>query len=116
VDIQNILKQLRGQRDRIARAISALESGTRRRGRPAKQSQQTVSGRKAHRGMSVAARARIAAAKKAWWAKQKRGAKPTAAKKATAHKKASGRKGMSAAARKRLSDLMKARWVARKKQ
>jgi hypothetical protein len=62
--------------------------------------------------MSPAARARIAAAKKAWWAKQK-GKGP---KRATpVSKKSSARKPMSAAMRKKLSALMKARWAERKK-
>jgi hypothetical protein len=64
--------------------------------------------------MSAAARAKIAAAQRARWAKQK-GQSPAKQTK-TASKKASGRKGMSPAARKRLSALMKARWAARKKQ
>ena len=67
--------------------------------------------------MSAAARARISAAQRARWAKQKGQA---TAKKATGPKKtakkAGGRKGMSAASRKRLSELMKKRWAERKRQ
>jgi hypothetical protein len=63
--------------------------------------------------MSPAARARIAAAKKAWWAKQK--AKPEPKKVAPVLKKSTGRKPMSAAMRKKLSAMMKARWAAAKK-
>lgn len=62
--------------------------------------------------MSAAARARIAAAKKAWWAKQK----GQAVKAVVPKKAAPKRKPMSPAARKKLSALMKARWAARKKQ
>jgi hypothetical protein len=63
--------------------------------------------------MSPAARARIGAAKKAWWAKQKGKSGP---KKDTAvSKKTTGRKPMSAAMRSKLSALMKARWAAKKK-
>jgi hypothetical protein len=63
--------------------------------------------------MSAAARARIGAAKKAWWAKQKGklGPKKTVA----VSKKATGRRPMSAAKRKKLSAMMKARWAARKR-
>jgi hypothetical protein len=62
--------------------------------------------------MSPAARARIAAAKKAWWAKRKGKSRP---KKVTAvSKKTTGRKPMSAAMRKKLSAMMKARWAAKK--
>ncbi len=63
--------------------------------------------------MSAAARAKIAAAQRARWAKQKGNAAPKSAK--TAAKKSAGGGGMSPAARKRLSALMKARWAARKK-
>ena len=55
------------------------------------------------RKMSAAARAKIAAAQKARWAKQ-RGVKPG---KATAKRK----RKMSAAARRRLAQLAKARWA-----
>jgi hypothetical protein len=63
--------------------------------------------------MSAAARTRISAAKKAWWAKQK--GNPGLKKGAAVSKKAKGRPPMSAAARKKLSALMKARWAERKK-
>jgi hypothetical protein len=63
--------------------------------------------------MSAAARARIATAKKAWWAKQK--GKSTAKKHTLVAKKSAGRRHMSAAARKKLSELMKARWAEKKR-
>jgi hypothetical protein len=63
--------------------------------------------------MSASARARIGAAKKVWWAKQK--GKPEPKKVAPVSKKSAGRKPMSAAAKKRLSELMKARWAQKKK-
>ena len=63
--------------------------------------------------MSAAARAKIAAAKKAWWAKQK--GKPAVKKAASVSKKSSGRRPMSPAMRKKLSAMMKARWAERKK-
>jgi len=61
---------------------------------------------KGQRRMSAQARAKIAAAMRARWAKRK---ERTAAK--TAKKKG----GLTAAGRKRLSQLMKARWAARRK-
>jgi hypothetical protein len=61
---------------------------------------------KGKRRMSAQARAKIAAAMRARWAKRK---ERTAAK--TAKKKG----GLTAAGRKRLSQLMKARWAARRK-
>lgn len=57
--------------------------------------------------MSAAARKRIGAAKKAWWAKRKGQTAPK--------KPAQKRPHISAAGRKRLSQLMKARWAERKK-
>ena len=58
------------------------------------------------RHMSAATRAKLAAAAKARWARQKAGIKTTAPKK---------KGGITAAGRKRLSQLMKARWAARRR-
>ena len=63
----------------------------------------------ARRTMSAAARARIAAAQRARWVKQK------AAAAATSEQKPRRKGQLTAAGRKKLSDLMKARWAARKK-
>ena len=65
MNVESILDELRSQRTRIDRAIAALQ-GTARNSRPA----QAVGRQRGH--MSAAARARIGAAKKAWWAKQQR--------------------------------------------
>ena len=115
MDIQSIVAQLRQEVNRIEHAIAALtelDFQPARRGRPPKRSQaKPASVKKRHR-MSAAARARIAAAKKAWWAKQKG---KSGRKKGTAvSKKTTGRKPMSAAMRKKLSEMMKARWAQRK--
>ncbi len=115
MDIQSLLSELKAERNRIDQAVSALErlASPARRGRPPKaKPMASVSGKK-RRGMSAAARARIGAAKKAWWAKQegKSGAKKTP----TVSKRSTGRKPMSAVMRKRLSAMMKARWSAKKK-
>jgi hypothetical protein len=115
MDIQDILAHLRQELERIDKAIAALMglgSQPARRGRPPKVSQTKPTSGQKRRRMSAAARARIAAAKKAWWAKQKgkpgKKAKPVA-------KKSSGRRPMSPAMRKKLSAMMKARWAERKK-
>lgn len=114
MDIQNIVQQLRDQRNRLDAAILALEEtlSAPRRGRPPKAAS-TPATRRGPRKMSAAARAKISAAQRARWAKQKG---ESIAKKATGAKKASGRSRMSAAARKRLSELMRKRWAERKKQ
>jgi hypothetical protein len=114
MDIQTVVAELRAEVSRIEQAIAALVGlgqTARRRGRPPKASQAVQpSGRK--RRMSAAAHAKIAAAQRARWAKQKGEAAP---KKATvAEKKRAGRKPMSLAQRKKLSAMMKARWAAGK--
>lgn len=117
MDIQNILEQLRHQRQRLDEAIAALGGGqiARRRGRPPKATTSPAV-RRGPRKMSAAARAKIAAAQRARWAKQKSRATARKPAIATANKKGGRPRHMSAAARKRLSTLMKARWAARKKQ
>ena len=70
-------------------------------------SRSTSSPRRGKRRMSPQARAKIAAAMRARWAKRK----GKAAHISTAKKKG----GITAAGRKRLSQLMKARWAARRK-
>ena len=97
IRIQSIVAQLRQEASRIENAIAALVglgSQPARRGRPPKGSQaKPASGRKRRR-MSASARARIGAAKKAWWAKQKgKGYK----KVMPVSKKSTARKPMSAA-------------------
>jgi hypothetical protein len=115
MDIQGIVAQLRQEANRIEQAIAALVGlGSKpvRRGRPPKSSEAKPAGGVKRRRMSAEARAKIAAAQRARWAKQKGKA---ATKKAVAQKKASSRKPMSPAMRKKLSAMMKARWAARKK-
>lgn len=116
MDIQGLVAQLRQEASRIERAIAALvglgSQPTRRPGRPPKASQPAQAIKPKRRTMSAAARAKIAAAQRARWAKQKGNA--TVKKAAPAQKKAAGRKPMSPAMRKKLSRMMKARWAARK--
>jgi hypothetical protein len=112
--IDSVVTELKQEVARINQAIAALEvlnrTGLRRRG-TSRVSQITQASRPRHRTMSAAARARIAAAQRARWAKQRASATTT---KATPVK-TKGRARMSPAARKRLSALMKARWAARKR-
>jgi hypothetical protein len=77
MDIQNILGDLRKERERIDRAITALEglgSGARRRGRPVG-SVNTTSAKRPRRHMSAAARKRISEMMKQRWAERKRKSK-----------------------------------------
>lgn len=115
MDAASIVVQLKQELARIDQAISALEQigqTAPRRGRPPKGGQSAQAGRRGPRTMSAAARARIAAAQRARWAKQKaQAARANVAAKKTVSKRAP----MSPAAKKKLSAMMKARWAARKK-
>jgi hypothetical protein len=115
MDTSNILKDLRTERDRIDRAISALEgldgAGTVRTTIPGTQPAPVKTGRR--RTMSPAGRKRISMMMKARWAARRK--KVGSTKKATATKKAAPARHMSPATRKRLSFLAKKRWAARKK-
>jgi hypothetical protein len=76
MDIQNILNDLKRERDRLDRAITALEgpgSGPRRRGRPVGSVNSTTTRPRRH--MSAAARKRISEMMKQRWAERKRKSK-----------------------------------------
>jgi hypothetical protein len=118
MDIQSIVAQLREEADRIEHALAALlglgsQPARRGPGRPAGSKNAAAVSKPKRRTMSVSARAKISAAQKARWAKQK--GKPAPKKAAAPAKKATARKPMSPAARKKLSTLAKARWAAAKK-
>ena len=111
MDTSSILKDLRAERVRIDRAISALEgldgAGTLRVTVPSTPSAPAKA--RGRRKMSPAGRKRISEMMKARWAARRKGvAKPTSTK-------TGARKPMSAATKKRLSLLAKRRWAARKK-
>ena len=118
MDIQSIVAQLRQEANRIEQAIAALvgfgyKPARRGPGRPAGSKNATAVSKPERRTMSASARAKISAAQKARWAKQKGKSTPTKA--AAPAKKSSVRKPMSPAAKRRLSLLAKARWAAAKK-
>ena len=77
MDIQTIVGDLKAERERIDRAISALEglgTGQRRRGRPAG-SHNVATSKRPRRHMSAAARKRISEMMKQRWAERKRKSK-----------------------------------------
>jgi hypothetical protein len=78
MDIQNILSNLKMERERLDRAITALEgigsAGPRRRGRPVGSVSKSAAGRP-RRHMSAAARKRISEMMKQRWAERKRKSK-----------------------------------------
>jgi len=76
MDIQNVVSELKKQRDLLFRAIAALQGmrvGSARRGRPPKiQGNTNVIAMPARRSMSLAARKRISEAMKKRWAQNRR--------------------------------------------
>jgi hypothetical protein len=100
MNINSILAELRAERDRIERAIAAIEAldstGRRKAGRPFRTMRK-------HSRFSAATRARMAVAQRARWAK----ARPTASKRA---------RRMSQAARNRIAAAQRARWAKVKAQ
>jgi len=78
MDIQNILADLKRERDRLNSAIAALEGpGPRRRGRPAgsgaaSSTASASASKRPRRHMSAAARKRISDMMKQRWAERKR--------------------------------------------
>ena len=71
MDVETILRDLRQQVNRLDAAISALEGGVPRHGRPSKASRVLGAEQGTRRHMSIAARGKIAAAQRARWGKRK---------------------------------------------
>lgn len=92
MDTSRILGELRAERDRLDKAISALEAVN-----------STANRRSRHRRLSAATRARMAAAQRARWAKAKQGAVKR------------GRR-MSRAARNKIAAAQRARWAKTRAQ
>jgi hypothetical protein len=107
--------QLKEELARIDAAISALEnlvSPVAGDGRRLQSTDHHGTGAR-RRTMSAEARAKIAAAQRRRWAKQRRQRGSRTSNNVKVMPKA--RKGMQTAARKKISEMMKARWAARKK-
>ncbi len=78
MDIQNILADLKRERERLDKAIGALEglgSLARRRGRPVGSGHATTGVKRKRRHMSAASRKRISEMMKQRWAERKRKAR-----------------------------------------
>jgi hypothetical protein len=112
LDLNAIVSELKSERDRIGKAITALLEGAglagaaksvAKRGRP--------KGRSG--GISAAGRKRLSEAMKARWAarKVKPAAKASVATATTSKKRGSG---MSAAGKRRISEAMKKRWAEKR--
>ncbi len=112
MNLDKIVADLKSERDRIARAISALLDGAGLTARPGRKAMVP----KRSGGITPAGRRRLAAAMKARWAARRAqlaGASSKAGAKVGAAPKKRG--GLTAAGRKRLSEAMKRRWAERKK-
>jgi hypothetical protein len=73
--LDSILAELKSERDRLDRAISALEGGNGRRGRPRKaiaKAEVPAAPRRRRRHMSAAARKKISEMMKKRWAERKK--------------------------------------------
>jgi hypothetical protein len=68
--LDSILTTLKGERDRLRRAIAILEGTAPRRGRPRKVQTAAV---RPKRHMSAAARRRMSETMRQWWARKKKG-------------------------------------------
>jgi len=114
MDTSSILKDLRTERDRIDRAISALEglngTGTLRATAPGAEPVTTKT--RGRRRMSAAGRRRISEAAKKRWAERKA---TTAVISQAAPKKTTVHRTMSLAARKKIAEAQRKRWAAQKK-
>ena len=114
MDTKQILTDLRIERDRIDRAIAALEGldGTAILKATAPSAQPALAKARGRRRMSAAARRKIAEAQKARWAERNA---TTALIGQVAPVKSGGRRTVSAASRKKMAEAQRKRWAARKK-
>ena len=106
MSLDTILADLKSERDRLERAITALEgitpavSAGRTPGPPSRR-------KRAHRKMTTAVRERLSEAKKAWWAKKRA---------ASSRSGPANRRTFSAATRKKMAKAQKARWAKVRQQ
>ena len=112
MEIRKILVDLIGERNRIARAIAAVEAlgstgASVRRGRPPATAKAAPK-QPSKRGLTPAGRRRLSVLMKARWAARRKAAAP-------APKPSRGRRRMSAAARRKIAEAQRARWAAQKK-
>ena len=115
MDLQSIVSELKNERDRIIRAIVALERDLMGgRGKSADRSSAGASAPARNGGITPAGRKRLSEAMKQRWA-ARRGSRigSVSATASAAPKKKRG--GLTPAGRKKLSQMMKKRWAARRK-
>ena len=111
MDLDKIVSELKSERDRIGRAISALLEGA-GLASAARWTKGKAASPKRGKGITPAGRKRLSQAMKARWAARK--SKSTSPSRTPAIV-AKRRGGMTAAARKRISEAMKKRWAEKRK-
>ena len=110
MNTSSILTQLRSERDRLEKAIAALESldSTVSAGRPAAAAKAP---KRRTRRLTPAGRKRLSEMMKKRWAERRKKAGKPAAKTSPTR----GRRHMSAAARRKIAAAQRKRWAAQKK-
>jgi hypothetical protein len=103
----NVIQTLKSERDRLQKDVNRLNAAINALGGSSSTGRITASNR---RTLSVAARARIAAAQRARWAKV-RGQRGKAAQKTNVVSMPAKKKTMSAAARRKIAAAQRARWA-----
>jgi hypothetical protein len=115
LDLHSIVSELKSERDRIARAIAALENESIAGGVPAGRVSAAAKSPGRGGGLTPAGRRRLSESMKRRWAARRRaGIGSTKTTASAAPKKKGG--GLTAAGRKRLSEMMKKRWAEKKRQ
>lgn len=114
MNLEQILSELRGERDRLARVINSLLEGAGEAIAAVTPGKRGPAPGRKRRGMSAAGRKRISEAMKARWAARKKpaGSSRAVASAGTVTKKRGG--GMTAQGRKRISEAMKKRWAEKR--
>jgi hypothetical protein len=116
LDLQSIVSELKSERDRIVRAIAALEIDSMGgRGNSAGSTSAGAATPARGRGLTPAGRKRLSEAMKRRWATRRRSSiRVTKMTTSAAPQKKRG--GLTPAGRKKLSQLMKKRWAERRKK
>jgi hypothetical protein len=114
LDLQSIVSELKSERDRIARAIAALENESLAGGVSAGRVSAAAKMPGRGGGLTPAGRRRLSESMKRRWAARRAGIGSTKATASGAPKKKSG--GLTAAGRKKLSEMMKKRWAEKKRK
>jgi len=118
VDIQNIVAELKSERDRIDQAIGVLEGNTPTKTRVGRPPASAGGSRRTGRGggLTPAGRRRLSEAMKRRWAQRRRGITGPAKVSPRSATKPKKRGGITAAGRKKLSEAMKRRWAERRRK